>query len=141
MGNASLEDYQRALRTLTYRNLHVEPDTGLRRIHIFVMDDLHVSNTVTISINIALINDNPPQLMTNGLTLSHVETSTSSLNVGTAADITLTDADVGGEVASLTVELIGAATVETIVGVGFSGTSHLIVYQGSRDVPTAQVNC
>ena len=78
--------------------------------------------------------------MTNGMTLNHAENAATALDVGTEADIRLTDDDMGDRVATLTVQLIDGDPVETISGTGFSGTSHYLTYEGSRDILTAEVS-
>ena len=58
IGEASVSDYQQALRAVTYQNSALEPLSANRSIVFQVSDDMFTSESLTGYITIGLINDN-----------------------------------------------------------------------------------
>ena len=98
-GNAPVAIYQEILRTAMYVNIEEEPEPGVRDIKLQVTD-LHglSSNTETVFVNVSVINDRVPMLMTSSQPFEYTEhlvnTSPEPITVGENA--TITDADGGG---------------------------------------------
>ena len=58
-GMSNLSNYQSVLSSLVYRNERFEPSPSNRTISLYVNDGSFNSNTVSITITISLVNDNP----------------------------------------------------------------------------------
>ena len=56
---SNLSNYQSVLSSLVYRNERFEPSPSNRTISLYVNDGSFNSNTVSITITISLVNDNP----------------------------------------------------------------------------------
>ena len=58
-GNASVADYQQALRTISYQNSSDNPDTATRSVSFTTSDGINVSEQLDISLRPLAINDAP----------------------------------------------------------------------------------
>ena len=84
---------QLILNSLTYTyEPSGEPLPGQRVITVTVSDGLF-SASVTVSVTVDIINNNPPRLHVGLPLVTFVEGSPSPLAVGTAAMVTITDGD------------------------------------------------
>ena len=103
-GNGSETDYQTVLSSLTYFNRALEPSLGTRHVSIQCMDAGLVSNTLVISINVTLINDNPILIKADPQHLLFLE-GTTTLPVGRLVQLQLIDLDFDPEAAWVEVTL------------------------------------
>lgn len=84
---------QLILNSLTYTyEPSGEPLPGQRVITVTVSDGLF-SSSVTVSVTVDIINNNPPRVHVGRPLVTFVEGSPSPLAVGTAAMVTITDGD------------------------------------------------
>ena len=105
-GNVSEAGYQSVLSTLTYVNLALEPQPGIRSVRIQCHDTHLPSNTLELSINIIPINDNPTTIVTGSQRLRFQE-GDAPLPVAINAAVTLSDEDTtGAEIAWMQVSLL-----------------------------------
>ncbi|TAI93013.1 hypothetical protein DMA11_25285, partial [Marinilabiliaceae bacterium JC017] len=89
-GNASLANYQAALRSVTYENISSNPTTSPRTISFIANDGSINSNTLTRNISVSADNDPPVLQSPTTTTLSYAE------NDGAVAildDVTVQDMD------------------------------------------------
>lgn len=91
-GNGSETDYRTLLSSLTYFNRAPEPSLGTRRVLIQCLDGGLVSNTLVISIDVILTNDNPILIEAQPQHLSFIEGNT-FLPVGQLVQLQLIDLD------------------------------------------------
>lgn len=90
-GNASLSQYQTALRSVTYENTNtVNPSTAVRQIDFLVYDWDDESNTVSRSINIIAVNSSPTLSGISGAPLGYTEGTGA---VSAPFPVSITDAD------------------------------------------------
>ena len=127
VGPAPASSFQAALATLRYRNLQSEPAAGLRNVSVSVEDGIHLSNTVTIQIDVVLIDDSPLLMTTNGNRLSHVQNADDPLDVAGEADLNLIDVDVGSRVSEIVIELVNASAFESVSLTGVSGANRIVI--------------
>ena len=104
-GNASEADYQAVLSSLTYFNRAAEPAAGARSVLLQCEDAGLVSNTLQISVEVALINDNPIMLEAETQRLVFVE-GDNTVAIGEEAGLRLIDLDVDPMVAWMRVVLV-----------------------------------
>lgn len=91
-GNATLAAYQQALASVIYFNGAIEPSREpVRLVQFQVFDGIFSSNTVTGSVNIILVDDNPLQLDCGAGVVNFTEGSGSSIAL--ADSLTLSDLD------------------------------------------------
>ncbi|GAA4652839.1 VCBS domain-containing protein [Kistimonas scapharcae] len=86
-GSASQENYQAALRSITYSNSSDDPDTGDREVSFTVSDGTETSGAVSRTIQVAAVNDGP-ELANNTLSIDEGATV-----VLTADNLSATDLD------------------------------------------------
>jgi len=73
-GNATLTQYQTALRSVTYENTNaVNPNTAVRQIDFLVYDWDDPSNTISRNLNIVTVNSSPTLSGISGAPLSYTE--------------------------------------------------------------------
>ncbi len=140
-GEASVSDYQQALRAVTYQNSALEPSSANRSIVFQVSDDTFTSESLTGYITIGLINDNNLVLECASNPVIYVEGSNA---IVIDSNLVLSDLDSDHEInhASLTIanlqvgdELIvdgsnDGLTVDYIEdGIVISGISTASMYQ------------
>ncbi len=92
-GNASVADYQAALRSVSYSNNSEDPSTATRTVSFAVSDALVDSNTAVRSIDVQAVNDAP--------TFTSTESTTATEDAAYSYTITTADADDAG--ANLTI--------------------------------------
>ena len=100
-GNASVANYQTALRSITYRNTNLQtPNTQARTIRFVVNDGQALSATVSRSLNVITMNDAPV------ITLSHGPISFTEKGTAVTIDsgLTLSDVD-NGQLVNATVRI------------------------------------
>ena len=91
-GRVSLEAYNSLLRFVTYRNLNPEPNNETRVIQFLINDSEQVNSMASATIQMLLLNDNPP-VIANPLTyLNFVEGELDPVSIA-SIDLTLTDSD------------------------------------------------
>ncbi|WP_445635253.1 hypothetical protein NSTC745_07193 [Nostoc sp. DSM 114161] len=119
-GNASVADYQTALRSIAYQNSSDNPSTTTRTISFVVNDGSLNSSTVTRNINITAVNDAPVVTPTN-TPLTYTEN-----DAATAIDsgLTVTDVD-SGNLNSATVSISSGfvAAEDTLAFIAQNGIS------------------
>ncbi|OCQ99415.1 hypothetical protein BCD64_10145, partial [Nostoc sp. MBR 210] len=86
-GTATVDQYQEALRSITYRNRSEKPSTVTRTISFVVNNNLS-SNTATRNINVSSVND-APVVVTTKNAVKYINNS--SINID--SNITVTDVD------------------------------------------------
>nr|WP_246506578.1 Ig-like domain-containing protein [Kistimonas asteriae] len=86
-GSASQENYQAALRSITYSNSSEDPDTGDREVSFTVSDGTETTGAVSRTVQVAAVNDGP-ELENNTLSIDEGATV-----VLTSANLSATDAD------------------------------------------------
>ena len=57
---STLENYRQLIASLTYRNTLTEPSAGIRNISFVISDGIDMSPPQQSSVNVILLNDNPP---------------------------------------------------------------------------------
>ena len=62
LGMASVSDMQDLLRQVTYVNMEQEPSRGVRTVEVHVFDGEFNSNTLSVSVDVATINDRAAML-------------------------------------------------------------------------------
>ena len=91
-GRVSLEAYEALLKFVTYRNHNPEPNNETRMIQFFVDDSEQVNSMALTSVQVLLLNDNPP-VLTNHLTyLDFIEGEEGPVSI-VSDNLTLTDSD------------------------------------------------
>jgi len=114
-GQASVADYQAALRSVTYTNTSAHPDTATRTLS-FVVDDGSAANataSATRSINLTAVN-NAPTIATTGGDMAYTENAG-----GQAIDPGISLADVDSSMLSGATISIGAGFVAGEDSLGF----------------------
>ncbi|MFZ4289021.1 cadherin domain-containing protein [Variovorax sp. HJSM1_2] len=97
-GNASVANYQAALRSVTYTNTSDKPSTATRSVSFVVSDGAANSTVATRSIAVTAVND-PPVVSTGGAALAYTENDATTpvapgLGLSDADDTLLTGATV-----------------------------------------------
>lgn len=88
-----IQVFQTALRSLTYTNTHPEPSVAPRLITIAPMDRAMNCTSVTLTVHVLPVNDNPPELVLSlGATLQYLEESR-PLAFAAEAGLMVTDLD------------------------------------------------
>ncbi|MBD2454299.1 DUF4347 domain-containing protein [Nostoc sp. FACHB-87] len=86
-GTATVDQYQEALRSITYRNRSEKPSTVTRTIS-FVVNNNFSSNTATRNINVSSVND-APVVVTTKNAVKYINNSSITID----SNITVTDVD------------------------------------------------
>lgn len=90
-GNATLAQYQTALRSVTYENTNTtNPNTALRQIDFLVNDWDDASNTISRNVNVIAVNTAPTLSGISGVALSYTEGSGA---VSAPFPVSITDVD------------------------------------------------
>ncbi|TAI91806.1 hypothetical protein DMA11_25505, partial [Marinilabiliaceae bacterium JC017] len=89
-GNASLANYQAALRSVTYENISSNPTTSPRTISFIANDGSINSNILTRNISVSADNDPPILQSPTTTTLSYAENNGA---VAILDDVTVQDMD------------------------------------------------
>lgn len=113
-GQASLVDYQTALRSITYVNSSDHPSETPREITLTVRDATTDSAPVTWSLNLLAVND-APVLHTDGSAPTYIENATPTL---VATGLTISDLD-HALLSQATVHLVGHVPGQDVLS--FSG--------------------
>ena len=129
-GTASLSDYETAIRSVNYSNTSDNPSTTTRTISFTVNDGDANSNTLTRSITIANLNDDPTNSGSLPTDVSVTEDLLSNIDLSA---VNFSDIDAGGS--SVTITLSTSAGGElSLAGNGsliFGGTSTARTITGS----------
>ena len=109
VGNATLANYQAALRTITYENTDVDdPTSGVRSISFVASDTLLESDAISSTVVVTAVNDAP--VITAGDTINYQEDTPTEDHVKVIdSSITITDVD-SDDIATATISI---ATFQT----------------------------
>ena len=101
-GTASLDNYQTALRAVTYQNTDTDnPTTSTRTVTFTINDGTADSNTQTRAISINAVNDTPVLAGVEGSTLAYTEGDAAS---PISVSVTVADVD-DTQIESATVQI------------------------------------
>jgi Domain of unknown function (DUF4347)/Cadherin-like/Right handed beta helix region len=130
-GLASVQDYQTALRSIRFENLSDTPSVAQRIITINVRDGSLVSNTSTVTLNIAEVNDAPlVSTAVGGRTLEDTnfiaggEISVSDVDTASSGLLSITLSSSSGLISLMSVNgiIITAGTQNNSTEISFTGT-------------------
>ena len=109
-GQATVAEYQAALRGVTYSNGSESPDTAGRTISFKVNDGYHDSNVDTVTVSITAVND---ALTAEDNTLTIAEDGSHSF---TASEFGFSDVDTGDSLSNITITTLPTAGSLTLNG-------------------------
>ena len=115
-GNASLADYQTALRAVTYANTSENPSTAARTISFKVNDGAVDSNVATRSVAVTAVNDAP----VNTVPAAQMVNEDTDLTLSGASLISSADVDAGTNAVKLSLDVAhGTLTLASTSGLTF----------------------
>ena len=144
VGQATVEQYQAFLRSITYVNTLSEPTPGNRSISITVFDGSHRGMTVVLVI-VVVINDNPVQLEAAFATsVSLMEGGNLTSRIGTVAGLMLSDADEEEILTHINVSLSGVLEptteyISVVIEGQLAESSYSITYEQPGSLSDYQV--
>ncbi len=117
-GNATVGNYQSALRTVTYENISEKPSTLARSVTFIANDGVFASSSISRSISVASINDAPTNSVPGPQTVSEDTALVFSATNGNA--ISIADADAGTAAMQITLSVSnGTTTLSQTTGLTF----------------------
>ena len=117
-GNATVGNYQSALRTVTYENISEKPSTLARSVTFIANDGVFASSSISRSISVASINDAPTNSVPGPQTVSEDTALVFSATNGNA--ISIADADAGTAAMQVTLSVSnGTTTLAQTTGLTF----------------------
>ena len=159
-GSDTVANYQAALRSVTYENMSVNPESSPRTVSFSVSDGDAVSNIQTRDIGIDLVNNVPVLTSIEGQPASYIENTTpiaitGNLSVGDVDDVLIQSAEVSistnyvaaedqllftdqsgitGTFSGGVLSLSGAATIAE-----YEAAIHSVTYDNNSENPTVAV--
>ena len=149
LGDAPIQTYTTLLQTLSYSNSLSEPTQGVRTITIIPIKGTLVCTVLTATINVKLINDNPPIINLVNASIISYEEESGLLAFAEIAGLQITDEDQDFPLQSATIMLKGVqdSNHEALIFNSFSllnglsinnSTSTNITFTGSGSIATYQ---
>jgi hypothetical protein len=117
-GDATVANYQAALRSVTYQNISDKPSTSTRSVAFIATDGVFASIAINRSISVASINDAPVNAIPGAQTVSEDTALVFSALSGNA--ISIADTDAGSAAVQITLSVSnGKATLAQTTGLTF----------------------